>query len=331
LKDNSTLLIISYFCSMKIQSNSVKELRRHYAVMLGEIYGNDEANTLVMMLLEHYFGYNRISLALNPETTLSETEFEKLDSAVNELLTNRPIQYVIGKTEFCGLEFEVNENVLIPRPETEELVSMILRGNEKRETEDERRKTEDEGLKVKGQRSKDLCDFPINILDIGTGSGCIAISLAKFLKNSIVTAIDISEKALEVAKRNAISNGVNVDFIHADILSNSQISKKFDIIVSNPPYVCESEKTNMRANVLDFEPSTALFVDDDNPLIFYSQILKFANDRLLPAGMVWFEINERLGEETLQLCKHNGFHNSVVIKDLFGKDRFIKANRLHQP
>jgi len=305
------LLIISYFCSMKTFSNSVRELRRHYVEMLSKIYDPDESNTIVMMLLEHYFAINRISIALNPDLCLNESELAKLDSSVNELMTNRPIQYVIGKTEFCDMTFEVNENVLIPRPETEELVSLIL------STDNSQRSTDN------GQRTTDT----INILDVGTGSGCIAISLAKLIENSNVTAIDISEKALEVAKRNAKLNGVDVDFIHADILSDFHISKKFDIIVSNPPYVCESERIDMRANVLEFEPSTALFVDDNDPIVFYRHIINFAKENLTPHGVVWFEINENLGKETVELCKSYGFSNSLVIKDFFGKDRFVKSTR----
>lgn len=298
------LLIISYFCSMKTHSNSIRELRRHYAAMLNEIYDPNESNTIVMMLIEHYFSFNRISLALNPDLCLNDDELEKLDHAVSELMTNRPIQYVIGETEFCDMQFEVNGNVLIPRPETEELVSMISSA-------------------VKSQQSTDT----FNILDIGTGSGCIAISLAKLLRNSEVTAIDISENALEVARRNALSNGVAVDFILSDILSNPHLTKRFDIIVSNPPYVCESEKKTMRANVLNFEPSTALFVDDNDPLIFYRHIIRFAGNNLNPNGVVWFEVNENFGEETAELCRNNGFGNAAVIKDSSGKDRFVKATR----
>lgn len=312
------LLIISYFCSMKTFSNSVRELRRHYVEMLSKIYDPEESNTIVMMLLEHYFAINRISIALNPDMCLNESELAKLDSSVSELMTNMPIQYVIGKTDFCDMTFEVNENVLIPRPETEELVSLILStDNGQRSTDNRQQST------VNGQRITDT----INILDVGTGSGCIAISLAKLIENSNVTAIDISEKALEVAKRNATLNGVDVDFIQADILSDFHISKKFDIIVSNPPYVCESEKNNMRANVLEFEPSTALFVDDNDPIVFYRHIINFAKENLTPHGVVWFEINENLGKETVELCKSYGFSNSLVIKDFLGKDRFVKSTR----
>lgn len=288
---------------MKTSSNSVKELRRRYVEMLCEIYDKEEANTLVMMLLEHHFGINRVALALDPDMFLSDAECLTLQSSMKQLLTNRPIQYVIGSAEFCDMKFSVNENVLIPRPETEELVSMIV----------------DEG-----QRSTEK----IEILDIGTGSGCIAVSLAKLLKNSHVTAIDISEKALEVAKANAIAiANAKTTFIQADILSNPTLPHKFDVIVSNPPYVCESEKAEMHRNVLDFEPAAALFVGDDNPLIFYKQIIKTANEYLKSDGTLWFEINEHLGEETLRLCVENGFANSVIINDFRGKDRFIKAQR----
>lgn len=299
-------MIISYLCSMKIHSNSVGELRRHYAKILGEIYDSSEANTLIMILLEDFFGINRIKLALNPDICLSGSDFEKLDSAVSELLKNKPVQYVTGQTEFCGFRFEVNENVLIPRAETEELVYMIR--------------------DFAAGRMKAGSDT-INILDIGTGSGCIATSLAKLISNSNVTAIDISKNALDVARRNASLNHADIDFIHADIFSNPLIPKGFDIIVSNPPYVCASEKRQMRANVLDFEPHTALFVSDSDPLVFYKQIALFAKEKLNPRGVLWFEINERFGNETSQACEQCGLNNVTVFKDFLEKDRFVRASR----
>lgn len=244
-------------------------------------------------------------MALNPELCLNDQEYAIIEKSVNELLTNRPVQYVIGKEVFCDMDFFVNENVLIPRPETEELVFHI--------------KQEFEG--------KTDANADYEVLDIGTGSGCIAVSLAKLLSNSHITAIDISTGALEVARRNAIANHATVDFIQADILSRPQLDRTFDVIVSNPPYVCDCEKKDMRPNVLDFEPSTALFVSDNDPLLFYREIISFAQDTLKPDGTVWFEINERFGTETVKLCKDNGFHNTVVIKDFRGKDRFIKARR----
>ena len=170
----------------------------------------------------------------------------------------------------------------------------------------------------------------LSILDIGTGSGCIAISLAKLLKDSDVTAIDISEKALEVAKKNAEANDVNIKFVCDDILNpqNSElIDNQYDIIVSNPPYVCESEKIEMRANVLDYEPSTALFVADNDPLVFYRKILEFAQKALKPNGEIWFEINEKLGKEMQNLCVEKGFNNAEIIKDFREKDRIVRASK----
>lgn len=256
------------------------------------------------MLLEHHFNISRITLALNPDLTLTDSECAILDNSVNGLLTNRPVQYVIGEASFCDMDFYVDENVLIPRPETEELVYLII-----------------DDLTKSGNNNANN-----RILDIGTGSGCIAISLAKSLNNSHVTAIDISESALNVAKRNAIANRVAIDFIQADILSSPHFDSTFDIIVSNPPYVRNSERKDMRPNVLNFEPSAALFVDDSDPCVFYRHITQLAKDHLNLNGTLWLEINECLGEETLQLCKDNGLINSVVIKDFLGKDRFIKAS-----
>ena len=290
---------------MKTSSNLVRDCRRYYASELEKIYGSEEANAMIMILLEHYFGIDRVKIAMEPELRLSESELLTLHFAVKELLKNKPIQYIIGETEFCGMRFEVNENVLIPRPETEELVNQLV------------------SCSVNHHPS-------FRIIDIGTGSGCIAISLAKLLKNSIVTAVDISEKALEIAKKNAETNGVNVNFIKDDILNPQNpelLESKFDIIVSNPPYVCESEKSEMRANVLDYEPSTALFVSDNDPLIFYRKILEFAQKTLKPDGEVWFEINEKLGNEMKDLCLEKGFRNVEIIKDFRERDRILRASK----
>ena len=293
---------------MKTSSNLVRDCRRYYASELEKIYDSNEANALVMILLQHYFGINRVKMALEPELRLSESEMLTLHFAVKELLKNKPVQYIIGETEFCGMRFFVDENVLIPRPETEEMVQMIV--------------------------ARTGCDVETDgrpsILDIGTGSCCIAISLAKLLKDSIVTAVDISEKALEVAKKNAAANNVNVRFVLDDILNPKNqelIDNQYDIIVSNPPYVCESEKSEMRANVLDFEPSTALFVSDNDPLIFYRKILEFAQKTLKPNGEVWFEINERFGKEMKDLCLEKGFKNVEIIKDFRDKERIAIAKR----
>ncbi len=289
---------------MKISSNSVRDCRKYYAGELEKIYGSNEANALIMILLEHYFGIDRMKIALEPEMRLSESEMLTLHFAVKELLKNKPIQYIIGETEFCGMRFFVDENVLIPRPETEEMVMMIAHSVET------------------------MCTSSVHILDIGTGSGCIAISLAKLLKDSVVTAVDVSEKALEIAKKNAELNGIDVQFILDDILNPKKpelIDNQYDIIVSNPPYVCESEKSEMRANVLDYEPSTALFVSDNDPLVFYRKILEFAKKSLKPDGEVWFEINEKFGIEMNNLCQEKGFQNVEIIKDFRERDRILRA------
>lgn len=285
---------------MKTPSNSVRDCRKYYTGELKKIYDIKEADILIMMLLDHYFGIDRIKIAMEPELRLSESELLTLHFAVKDLLKNKPVQYIIGETEFCGMRFFVDENVLIPRPETQEMVEMI------------------------SDREK-AC----SILDIGTGSGCIAISLAKLLTNSDVTAIDISEKALDVARKNAAANDVTVDFIHANIfnLQDNIFGKDFDIIVSNPPYVCDSEKSEMHANVLEHEPATALFVPDNDPLVFYRKILDFARKALKPDGEIWFEINERFGNEMRQLCIEKVFNNTLIINDFREKERIVKAQR----
>lgn len=293
---------------MKTSSNLVRDCRKYYAGELEKLYGSDEANALIMILLEHYFNIDRMKIALEPDLRLSESELLTLHFAVKELLKNKPVQYIIGETEFCGMRFFVNENVLIPRPETEEIVNMIVSCRDK------------------------TCLVPTgyNVLDIGTGSGCIAISLAKLLKDSDVTAVDISEKALEVARKNAEANEVNVTFIKDDILNPQNrdlLNGQFDIIVSNPPYVCESEKSEMRANVLDYEPSTALFVSDNDPLVFYRKILEFAQKALKPNGQIWFEINEKFGKETAELCHSEGFKNVEIIRDFRERERILRARR----
>ncbi len=290
---------------MKVPSNLVRDIRKYYCEQLCSIYDNDEANAMILILLEHYFKITRVKMALEPDMRLSESEMLTFHFAVKDLLKNKPIQYIIGETEFCDLKFKVNENVLIPRPETSEMIYKIV----------ERQKTKD-----KRQLSN---------LDIGTGSGCIAISLAKQIPNSKVYALDISEKALEVAKENAINNDADVTFIHDDILAlKNKIETKFDIIVSNPPYVRELEKAEMRDNVLNWEPHNALFVSDNDPLIFYRNILEFAKSHLKENGEIWFEINEYLGKEMSGLCKEYGFSDVEIFKDFRGKERTLKTTRL---
>ena len=289
---------------MKVPSNLVRDIRNYYCEQLCSIYDKDEASAMILILLEHYFKITRVKMAMEPGLRLSESEMLTFHFAVKDLLKNKPIQYIIGETDFCDLKFKVNENVLIPRPETSELVTKI----------------------VNSQLS--TFNSQLSILDIGTGSGCIAISLAKNINNSKVYALDISEKALEVAKGNAINNNVDVTFINDDILSlKNNIDTKFDIIVSNPPYVRELEKAEMRDNVLNWEPHNALFVSDNDPLIFYRNILEFAQTHLNENGEIWFEINEYLGKEMTVLCKEYGFSDVKIFEDFRGKERVVKVNK----
>ena len=287
---------------MKVPSNLVKDIRKYYCEQLCSIYDKEEANAMILILFDHYFKIDRVRMALEPNLRLSESEMLTFHFAVKDLLKNKPLQYIIGETEFCDLKFKVNENVLIPRPETSELVHLIT------------------------NRQQTTDNSQLTILDIGTGSGCIAISLAKQLPQSQVYALDISEKALCVAKDNAYINNVDITFIHDDILSlRNKIETKFDIIVSNPPYVRDLEKAEMRDNVLNWEPHNALFVSDDDPLIFYRNILEFAKTHLKENGEVWFEINEYLGKEMKDLCCEMGFSNINIYKDFREKERFLSV------
>ena len=262
-------------------------------------YSSDEAEALSIYILQEAFGFSRARLHSNKITKLSPFQESYLKEILQRLSRHEPIQHILGKCYFYDLTFEVNSNVLIPRPETEELVFWIL---------------ED----YKNQQPK--------ILDIGTGSGCIAITLAKKLSDSKVSAWDISEKALETAKINAGSNHVDVQFKHVDILNfNHNCEEKFDIIVSNPPYICSSEKKDMERNVLDFEPATALFVKDVNPLIFYEKISEFALESLSSNGSLYFEINRRMGEEMKEMLKNKGFSKIELRKDISQNNRMIKA------
>jgi release factor glutamine methyltransferase len=226
----------------------------------------------------------------------------KLHFAVKELLKQKPVQYITGETEFYGYKIEVTPAVLIPRPETEELVKYI----------------EDEG---KSNRYG-------SVLDIGTGSGCIAIVLKKIFRAAKVTGIDISEEALKTAIKNNKNLAAGVDFVKMDILDKSKWSLlgNYDLIVSNPPYVTFEDKNQMKKNVLDYEPHTALFVSDDDPLLFYRHIVDFAKSNLNENGVLWFEVNEKFGKEIKNLMIVSGFSEVMILKDIFGKDRFVKGS-----
>ena len=261
---------------------------------LSLIYESDELNSIFNLLSEDYLNIPRSKILLADEINLDQSNQMLFFSALKRLKNHEPIQYVLGRANFMDLEFKVNSSVLIPRPETEELVRLILK----------------EDLDGK------------EILDIGTGSGCIAISLAKNLPNSKVSALDISNDALEVAKENAKLNNVNVEFIHADIIEY-QSDKKYDIIVSNPPYVLESEKSLMKKNVLDFEPELALFVEDNNALKYYDSILKFGMIYMKKTGYLFFEINSDLSSQLQNICLTYNYNNLNFFIDSSSKTRFL--------
>ena len=281
----------------------LKDIQDLYHNELDVIYGKQEVDSFFNLAIAHFLKLDRIHLMIEPEYAISKIEEQPLFETLSALKLEKPIQYILGETVFYGLPFMVNQHTLIPRPETEELVDLILKNS-------------------KGQSYK--------ILDIGTGSGCIAVTLAKHLENSKVFAMDVSENALDVAKRNAKLNGVNIEFVldsilkpnHPDIVSKSH---EFDVIVSNPPYVRHLEKKEIKPNVLDNEPHLALFVDDDNPLQFYRAICEFAKDHLKKNGILYFEINEYLGNEMIDLLHAFNFKNIELKKDLSGKDRILKG------
>ena len=280
----------------------IKEYRSYFIQELTPIYDAGEAESFFYLILEESQHLKRIDLALRPDLDFSEEEIMVWNSILQQLKKEIPIQYLLGKTSFFGLNFQVNENVLIPRPETEELVEWIL----------ERQKSE-----VKSQQ--------IRILDIGTGSGCIAISLAKNLPNARVFAIDISEKALDTAKKNAELNTVDITFINQNILKTEDLGQQFDIIVSNPPYVRNLEKAEIKKNVLENEPHLALFVEDNDALIFYKKIANLAQKNLSKNGHLFFEINQYLGKQMIDLLEKMNFAAIELRKDIYGNDRMIKG------
>lgn len=268
-----------------------------YVITSIHLYDGGERSSLAFRILEQ-FSINRTDVLTNKKINFSGTEI--LKSYISRINQSEPWQYIIGETEFYGRKLEVTKDVLIPRPETEELVDLIVKENKPR----------------KG----------LWILDIGTGSGCIPITLAKELSQPEVYALDISKAALNIAKKNSVHHSASIDFIQFDILSNLKFKiQNLDLIISNPPYVTEDEKKEMHSNVLAHEPSLALFVPDDDPLKFYSRILTFAQDHLVPGGSCYFEINEKYGEEMRRLMKDKNFTDIRVIRDLNGKDRFVSG------
>ena len=281
----------------------LKQYKTHFFDALKNIQDEQEIESFFFILTEYLHNLKRIDVALNPDFEISDAAIEKWNATLVDLQQEKPIQYITGEAWFYGLQFEVNENTLIPRPETEELVEWII---------------ESQKSKVQSQK--------LEILDIGTGTGCIPISLKTNLLQANVSAIDVSEKALEVAKRNAQSNKVEVNFIQTNILEVEDLNQHFDIIVSNPPYVRNLEKQEIKKNVLDYEPHLALFVEDTDALLFYRKIAQLALKNLSPKGLLFFEINQYLGKETVELLDNLGFKNIELKKDIYGNDRMIKCS-----
>ncbi|HEY0046067.1 MAG TPA: peptide chain release factor N(5)-glutamine methyltransferase [Flavobacterium sp.] len=276
----------------------IRDFGKYFVEQLESTYDRLEAEQFFNLAVEHYHKLRRVDIALQPDLSFDDNDLLKYSIVLEKLKAQIPIQYILGETTFCGLRFLVNENVLIPRPETEELVAWILS-----ETQNNN----------------------ISILDIGTGSGCIAISLAHQLTNAKVTAWDVSKEALETASLNAQQNKVKIDFALVDVLEADAEENQYDIIVSNPPYVRNLEKHEIASNVLDHEPHLALFVEDDDALLFYRKIASIAKVSLKKNGRLYFEINQHLGKETKLLLKNMGFVDIELRKDIYGNDRMIRC------
>ena len=278
----------------------IKEYKNLFTKQLSSIYDVGEAESFFFIILDNKHQLKRIDLALDINLEFSEIEMKIWNEILEKLKQQIPLQYILGTTSFYDLEFEVNNDVLIPRPETEELVAWIL-----------------SNVEITKSANK------LKILDIGTGSGCIAISLAKNISNSEVFAIDVSEKALAIAKKNTSANKVKVIFIEENILNTESLHQTYDVIVSNPPYVRNLEKQEINKNVLDYEPHLALFVEDDDALLFYRKIAHLAQKNLSENGQLYFEINQYLGKQTIELLQEKGFKNIQLKKDIYGNDRMI--------
>ena len=277
----------------------VKKYKALFQNELSPFFDAMEIDQFFYLTLEKRYQLKRVDLALNPNFEITVEEEQYWNSVLIQLKTQKPIQYILGETSFYGLTFQVNEYTLIPRPETEELVQWILETNP--------------------------TSSEIALLDIGTGTGCIPITLKKNLPKATVFASDVSEKALEVATKNASMNQVDVTFLQNDILATTRLEQQFDVIVSNPPYVRELEKKEINTNVLQFEPHLALFVADNDALLFYRKIAQLAQEYLQPNGQLFFEINQYLGTEMVALVASYGFTEIELRQDIYGNDRMLRA------
>ena len=297
---------------MRIPSNRVSDIRRYSREQLRGLYPDGEIECMTRMLFEAYLGWGLTQLMLHSEDTINQSDLLKFHWAVEDLKRYRPIQHIIGYVDFCDCRINVSPDVLIPRPETEEIIRHVIDyGQELCNT-----------IAANGRAPR--------ILDLCSGSGCMAIALAHALPQTNVTAVELSDKALSLARQNAKQNNVDIEFIRADILDTARTisllrataAEQFCIVVSNPPYIAESESTMMQRNVTDYEPEMALYVPDSNPLLFYRAIARLADEIMLREGFVAMEINERFGNETAALFSEHGY-SSLLQKDFRDKDRML--------
>jgi release factor glutamine methyltransferase len=279
---------------------SLQDTKQAMKHQLSNVYDALELNSIVNILIEEVTGWDALHQNIHKNDALEQSHTDQLTQYVEKLLTGKPLQYIIGKAWFMGKAFMVNEAVLIPRPETEELVEWIV-------------------------EYAQIINKPLSILDIGTGSGCIPISLKQAIPNASITAIDISKEALAVAQQNAAADNTNIEWIELDILQTKHLKDQYDIIVSNPPYIPLREKPNMQSQVIDHEPAIALFVPDQYPLIFYSKIAHIGKSALKPNGQLFFEIHYDQGEAILALLNEMGYH-AELRQDIYGKDRMVRAS-----
>ena len=281
----------------------LSQLKINFTTQLQGVYDREEIHSFFYILCDFFLQYSRFEVSMALDTVVSAKNITAFEMALLRLKKQQPIQYIVGHTEFYGLTFKVNKHTLIPRPETEQLVDWIISNH----------KHQGSGLEI---------------LDIGTGSGCIAVALSKNFSKASISGLDISEKALEVAQENAIKNQVLVSFCQKDILETTALEKKYDVVVSNPPYVRQLEKKAMSANVLDNEPGGALFVPNEDPLLFYRKIAQLALVSLQEKGWLYFEINEYLSNEMDALLNEIGFVNIEIKKDFRAVPRMIKCQKL---
>jgi len=279
---------------------NLKDLKQQFISIINKDYDAEESTALFNLAAEHELKLRRSQLLMMHDQEVEQADVEQLLQIAKEIANGRPLQYIFGETEFYRLKFQVNSDVLIPRPETEELVHLII------------------------QTIEGSVQSGLRLLDIGTGSGCIPISIKHSLPDIEVSALDVSEPALAVARSNAKLNKATITFIQADILTY-QTEEVYDVIVSNPPYIKEDEKASMHQNVLSHEPHLALFVSNEDPLIFYKAIADFSQTHLSKEGILFFEINEFLGSEMLNMLSSKDFRNIQVFKDMQGKDRMISC------